>query len=437
MTPRALPVLIALAGCADKGAPVAEGESFTDIVITPDTMISAVQHVSFTTSSEEDGWVEFGPAAEEGWRAAATSLGDGAWEATLLGLPAGSEAWITVGAGSSTGPTTTVTTDRPPAWLDYLETSEGTPSPGFLVMTVTTAKGTGPAILDTRGRPVWWYEASEELLGRTYPRARLGHDLDEVWFNAMGATGSGEDALVRVAIDGSTHESFSRPHAHHDFWLHDDGTQAMIQTDDREVEGETIYGDQLVEYAPSGEERQIWSVWDTLVYDPATSPLVASSWTIANHIEYVAASDTYVMSLRNIDTLVAFERATGTVEWTLGPEGTYVPQDQHHNQHGFDVLDDGILLFDNGTVGNNDSRAVQYRFGDGVADNVWEYHSDPALYSFIMGDAHLLENGNTRVTFSTMATVQEVDADGVLEASFSYEIGTILGFPEPWDTLIR
>jgi hypothetical protein len=259
-----------------------------------------------------------------------------------------------------------------------------------------------------------------------------------VYFNAFDGLGDDDNAIIRVPIDGSTAETRFIPDAHHDFWLHDDGTLAVIVADGREVDGATVHGDRLMEIDPDGDERDVWSTWDSFTFDPATSPQTPEGWwTIANTLEYLPDRDSYVVSLRNLDTLVEIDRTTGRVGWTVGPDGTYVPDDPFAFQHGFDVLDDGLLIFDNGRIDRQESRAARYVFEDGVARLVWQYTADPALYSFIMGDAHLLANGNVTVTFSTAATVHEVDPDGALVASFSYDVGAVFGFPDRWDSLVE
>jgi hypothetical protein len=439
--------LFALIACSG-GDPVSPADDvhFSDITITPADAIPTVLTVSFTTDAADPGWVSFGPSGEVGWRATATSTGDGSWEAVLVGLPAGTESWVTVGAGATEGPTTTLTTDAAPAWIDLLDTSEGTPTPGLLVVGVSAADGNGAAILDTQGRPVWWYLTPTGVVGSIRTRARLSPDRSEVWFNAFnvgpaGGIGDGESVLVRVAIDGSTSELVSTPYAHHDFVLHADGTLAWIDADEREIDGLPIRGDRIRERAPDGTERVVWSAWDTFTYDPrVTNDGEDVWWTMCNHLEYDATTDTYTIGARNLGVITHIDRATGTVLWTAGTQATtYATDDVFVMQHGFDVLDHGLLVFDNGPFGDLDSRAARYIFDDttGTAALAWQYHADPAIYSFVMGDVHHLADDGVRVVFSTQGVVHEVDADGELVADFSWEPGTVIGFAEVWDSLVE
>lgn len=430
-------LLLALAACSSDEAPAV---AFSDITITAGSEIPTIQTVAFTTDGDGAGWVSFGPDGEAGWTATATDLGDGRWEATLLGLPADTASWVTVGAGDATGPTATLTTDPAPAWIDVLDSSDGTPTPGFLVVGIEAALAHGAAILDSRGRPVWWFTSPAELLGHLHTRARLSPDRSEVWFNAFslatpGDPGDGQNAIVRVAIDGSSSEVLELPYSHHDFWLHEDGTLGWLDTEDQVIEGETVRGDRVVERAPDGSERDVWNAWTSLTFDPESPRQPPSWWTLCNHLEY--ADEAYTLSSRNLDTIFHVDRGSGEVLWSVGYDGTYVTEDHFDGQHGFDLLDDGIFLFDNGLPAQADSRAARYVFEGGTARLTWEYHADPTLYSFVMGDAHLLPNEHALVIYSTMAAVHEVSPAGELVASFNYDLGTIIGFAELHDSLVE
>src|SRR5262245_23435518 len=124
-------MLLFVFGCDEGAATPDDGGTpytFADVAITPSEQIPTVLRVSFTTDAPGSGWVSFGPEGEAGWTATATSTGEGTWEALLVGLPAATASLVTVGAGAITGPTTELTTDEAPDWIDLLEASEGTPT---------------------------------------------------------------------------------------------------------------------------------------------------------------------------------------------------------------------------------------------------------------------------------------------------------------------
>ncbi len=119
---------------------------------------------------------------------------------------------------------------------------------GFFV-TMVASNGRVAAILDQDYEFVWWYPVTTG--DSVAMRAHLSQDRQSVLIQ-------GEEVLWRVSLDGETAEELPIP-SHHDFLELADGTIATLEYEEREVEGETVMGDQLVEYAPSGESRVIWS----------------------------------------------------------------------------------------------------------------------------------------------------------------------------------
>lgn len=427
----------------DSGEDTAVEVSFSDISATLSEDIPTVVKVSFKSNGEGTGYVRFGEEGSEGFTATASAGEDGSWSATLVGLPAETEAWFQVGIGDAASDLQAVSTGPAPAWVTGLSSSSGDPTPGFLV-TGLMATGHGAVILDTRGRPVWWWEAPDGLVGALHTSARLSPDRQTVWFNAFalatpGDGLDGQNALVGVAIDGSAETVIDAPYTHHDLVVHEDGTLAWIDVDQREVDGEIIRGDRLVERAPDGTESALWSSWDTFSYSPDAELEPPPWWTLCNHLEWVPERDAYVISTRNLSALAQVQRGTGAVDWVLGAEGTLVPDREFHGQHGFTVLDDGVLLFDNGPSERRASHVVRYAFDAeaGTATATWAYEADPALYSFVMGDAVRLPNGDVIAVYSTAATVVEVDETGVEVARFTYSPGTFLGFMQYWDSLVE
>lgn len=440
----ALTLLLACRGgdAPDDGGADDAGASFSDVEAVVSDVVPTVVTVTFANDGEGEGWVAFGPPGEAGWTATATATGAGRWTATLLGIPADTEGWFQVGVGDAADVVRTVRTGDAPGWVEGPETAEGDPTPGFLVVGLMGDLGHGAAILDARGRPVWWWEAPASLPGTLHTRARLDPDGGSVWFDSFGLlppgeAGDGESALVHVALDGTAEEVVPLAYHHHDFLLHDDGTLAWLDVESRYVEGDgDIRGDVLKERAPDGTERAVWSSWDTFAYAPgATWTNPPGWWSLANHLEYVAAEDAYAVSLRNLDSVVVIARATGEVLRVVGtdPAATVVPDDPFDGQHGFDVLDDGLLVFDNGPTGEQSSRAARYV--DGGATLAWTY--EPGIYSFVMGDAQVLPDDRTLVVFSTEGQVHEVDADGRRVAAFAWDEGTTIGFAEWRSTLVR
>lgn len=151
-------------------------------------------------------------------------------------------------------------------------------------------------------------------------------------------------------------------------------------------------------------------------------------WSHANALVYDAKDDAYLVSLRHQDAVVKIARSTGQLQWILGPHERWAPRWQglllapfpglgwNFHQHAPTLLaDGGILMFDNGnhravppvpgtTFQNSYSRAVEF-FVDESLRTVrqrWAYGappggSEPSFYSFFVGDADPLANGNVLV----------------------------------------
>ena len=288
--------MLLLLACSGTDDPVAGDDTgpidttghFSEVTVTASEAIPTVQLVRFVSDLDGDPWVRFGPTGEEGWTVTATATDDGAWEATLVGLPPETDGEVVVGVGDVEGPTTAVTTGSGPDWFT-MDGAFGTPEPAFLVLGVEVGGGaTGAAILDTAGRPVWWSPAPEGLYGHLHTRARITPDGAHVAYIAFGfpLPGSKEDGqseLITVSLDGTEVERTNFGSAHHDFLYLPDGGMAWIDVDDRTFEGRTLRGETIVEEDTSGNRRTVWSVWDT--FTPSTGEMGSPEgyWTIGNH----------------------------------------------------------------------------------------------------------------------------------------------------------
>ena len=143
----------------------------------------------------------------------------------------------------------------------------------------------------------------------------------------------------------------------------------------------------------------------------------------------------YYVSLRNFSTIVKIDRVTGEQLWSLGGESSSFKTaagstDLFHHQHQFTMVDDGIVVFDNGLVENSDSRAVEYRLDEtaGTAELVWEHHNDPPLFCAVLGDVHRLRNGNTLITWSGLGQIDEVTPQGEVVWRLNSRMGNGFGF---------
>jgi len=141
------------------------------------------------------------------------------------------------------------------------------------------------------------------------------------------------------------------------------------------------------------------------------------------------------VSSYNLDTIYKIDRASGDVLWRLGGESSDFqladPDERFfRRQHQFDVLDGGIVIFDNGEVTDYESRAVEFGldWASGDAEEVWSHVADPPLYVLNLGDAHRISDDSYLVTWGSAGQIDEVTFDGDVTWSLNSELGGAFGY---------
>ncbi len=370
----------------------------------------------------DDAWVEFGPDTTYGMTAPATQDEDGRFEALVLGMKAETgynlRAVVRQGDQTAFSDAQVLTTGSLPPLMSQTELSVVDPEQatgGFLIGSLLAVPSM-VVILDADGDYVWWYEPD------------VPHQISRAWLTRDGRSmiflhyipaddGALDHYLFTVPLAGGEMERISVPLAHHDFVELPGGTLTSLVRDERLVDDEVVVGDGLFEIAPDGAAEMVWSVWDHIEYDPEDVPEAGTEWTHVNAVDYDPGEDAYYVSIRNFDTIWKIDRASGDPVWKLGGEDsdfTFGPDDTlFQRQHQFQLLDDGIIVFDNTTTIDDGSRVVQYALdeGAGEASQVWEYSLDPPVYCYTFGDVTRLDSGNTLVTWSTAGQIEEVTPD--------------------------
>jgi len=163
-------------------------------------------------------------------------------------------------------------------------------------------------------------------------------------------------------------------------------------------------------------------------------------WTHSNAVSYRPEDDSIIVSVRHQDAVIKFSRATGQLDWILGPHENWSPQFQQYllqptgpgfrwqyHQHAPMWTGSGtLLLFDNGNhraspfdgttpdaPADAFSRAVEYNIDpqNMLVSQVWEYgeFSPERLFSSFISDADVLETtGNRLLTFGGVGFVDGV-----------------------------
>ncbi len=343
------------------------------------------------------------------------------------------DAGVVVGGRDEPLESVTVTTGPAPADLpELLVDSPGAPLDG-LVLTTLLAAPSAAVMVDGLGRYRWWYLLEDEEL--TTNRALLSHDGASVLLRVNERDGPSH-GIRRVALDGAELTAVDVcPEAHHDFAELPDGTLAVLCHDTREVAGENIVGDRLVEVAPDNTATDVWFVWDHWDYDPIQGQDPHWGYAHANALDHHPDTDTYTLSTRKLDTIFHIHRPDGAVSWRFGgDQSDFAPADAltalPTSQHQHHLLGDTLLIFDNGPPTEFASRAVEYTLDTDswTTSEVWWYWPDPPLYSYAYGDVERLPDDSTLVTFSVSGQMDLVDEDAELRWRMNAQFGGAFGY---------
>ena len=444
---RAVPGIILIGVClAACGRP--------DIDVTPQVIVSqeiptvATVEWDVVTPGCVDAFVDFGPDKDLGLMARAYLDDAGHARATLLGMKPETAYQVRVAevrSGeryySSAFEVRTGTLPAASVELALSQVDEDRATRRFLATSLYSDRSTA-VILDGDGDVVWSHTPPdlgwENAFVSRVRQARIG---EWITYNVSGGQAHGlpepdlTRAVVRVSLDGSREQVMLLPDTHHDFFELGDGSLALLRYDRREIDGIPWIGDAVVVIAPDGSERQVWTAWDHFPFDADHVVGPHRAWSHANALFFDMREGAYYVSLRNFDSIVKIDATSGEQLWALGGEtSSFVlpggSVDLFDNQHQFDLVDGGIVVFDNGSPEDLDSRAVEYALDEttGVVQRVWEHHSDPPLFCAAMGDVDRLDNGNTLITWSAAGQVEEVTPAGEVVWRLRAQIGAGFGF---------
>jgi hypothetical protein len=323
----------------------------------------------------------------------ARALDDGSWEAILVGLPAEREGWLEVIQEGAVVESATVTTGAIDSRIPVPDVITGE-SEGYFLTSVLGDSVYYPVIFDGEGNLVWWHVFDGEREWYT-SRLWLSADGSRFYYNIYNIDPDEPDSfsgVVSLRPDGSDIELISLPNNHHDFWLHDDGAIAYPHYNTREIEGVKVIGDELVRWNPDGSEDILWSSWETLNQDRIGSSDNPNGifWTMANSLEYSESTASYVLGLRNQNSLIQIME-DGGLGWTLGgPVSDFSVEEPFSFQHNFELTGDEILLFDNNSDDreSESSRLMRIRLDEktSTSDLEWVFIPTPGLYTAYFGD---------------------------------------------------
>ena len=443
-------VAIATAGCSDAPDDDDSSGMGTAIAVTLSEVIPTVATVRWTpTSGHDGGYVDFGGDSCADSRAPAIAEENGDLSALLVGMKPSTECCLRAmelhgGVAKTVGEEVLFTGGLPPeieAPILALH-DPAAAEPGFILTAIASALSYA-VVLDPDGDIVWWHQPQVHPEG-AISRLRLSRDRTTLMYLAtVGLQILDHDVgqrLLRVQWDGTELAPLQTPDAHHDFVELPDGSMGFIVYDSREVYGDLVHGDRIVEYRPNGTEVEVFTVWDHFAYDPDSVAHPALGWTHANALHHDEAEDAYYLSLHNLDTVLKIDRSSGDLLWQLGGDASDFATDGplFQRQHQIHPLENGnLLLFANGMTELQNSRAVEIALDeqDWTAEVTWEHEAEPSLYVYSFGDIQRLPAGATAITWSTSGRIDQVTPDHDVAAELLLPLGYAFGYSEWFETL--
>lgn len=328
-----------------------------------------------------------------------------------------------------------LTTAPVPPELPALIANGDDPFPGELLLTTFVLDPAAAVLIDHEGTIRWW-RIFEELPELT--RVRVSPDGLTLTAVAANPHAESEDSLVQIPLSGGPMEILPVSQAHHDFVQLPDGTMTVLVHEVREVDGQDMIGDRILEIAPDGTQTIVFDAWETWTPTATGANPAGTGFTHGNHIDYDAARDQYLVSFFGRWTIDRIDRATGSLVWELGSS---TEADFHtstgspwfiEGAHGFQLMGDRLLYFENGLMDRQLSRVVELELDEDnkICDPVWMYDNTQGLYSVSLGDVDRLDNGNTLVDFSTNGHMEVVTPDREVIWQLGAEIGGIFGYVE-------
>lgn len=334
-----------------------------------------------------------------------------------------------------------VTSNLPTSLTDAHITYTGTPGPGYtLLSTILEKTGNTAAIaFDSLGRVRWYREFTNTssldaqmqrnghfTVGLTNPDSltiQVGRYI-ELLPNGDSVAGYTAPAPYQTDCHEIVLSGDSATGITAQFFAYDTTRAFNLTALGGPADGK-VYGHTLFRMTGPSTVTFSWDTWSAFgISDWVEQGGTTADYDHPNALSFDADSN-YLISFRNMASVVKLNRNTGAVIWQLGGNrSTFTivndPLGFFSAQHFARRLPNGhILMYDDGDRHSpSTSRAVEYAL-DTVANTatlVWQYLPQPAVYTPVVGSAQRLANGNTVVGFGQAAQIDEVDANGHLLA---------------------
>ncbi len=285
---------------------------------------------------------------------------------------------------------------------------------------------------DLNGNVLWYYDPVANNFPSYAQNLEPGGTVMLLGGNTTGVAG-GEDTLRQVDLAGDTlrqtdiHAVNAQLAALHRPKILDfDHEAKLLPNGDTVVLGATrkvvnykgkptkFTGDMVIVLDPNFQVNWVWNAFNRLNTNRIVKDLGSpSDWLHANAVSWSPEDDDLIVSLRAQSWVIKIDyddgAGNGHVVWKLGAGGNFqaianTPDPWFSGQHDARYINDNTLLvFDDGntrhdTDGGGDSRGQEWILNEQNMTATLVVNADLGNYSFFLGSAELLPNGNLAFT---------------------------------------
>jgi len=214
-----------------------------------------------------------------------------------------------------------------------------------------------------------------------------------------------------------------------------EGGWATLRSDYRDIDGEIIAGDEVIEVDADGAVRVVWSAFDALTIVEndgwtAGTTFGAADWTHANGLDYDPDARAYVVSIYFPECVVKIDRDSGATLWILGGvDNQLTLSETMPGVHAPEVAAGGFRAFENGRQASAGSRLVEFAIDETArtAEVAWTWSPDPPIWSIVLGDVHRFADGATLAGWGYTADIFAVSPAGELVGHLATDDLRVLG----------
>jgi len=428
-----LPALM-MSGCDDGVAPDNGVPVVSSIVISSNSTNVLAAEVAVKASGGVTAHVEYRESSGGIRKTPPTPLASNEAVIDVLGLRPETEYEFEVFVTGSTGASAAGSprlfrTGSLPADLPAVKVASSlAPSPGYVMMGISPSQPsekTYAMIVDNGGNVVWYrkFTAAVADFQKQNGHYTVYSSLDGNASRFYELDPGGRVVQEMTADDPANTDAHELRIVNGDYYLFGVELRTMDLTAIGGLSDATVRGMTIEQHHGASTVFQ-WSTFDHFEVSDAAPDIPTTGAQVnpwhGNALE-IEADGNILASFRNADVIAKINGTTGNVIWRLGGKhNDFVflndPLNGFSHQHGIRRLPNGhVILFDNGNLHTPPvSRAVEYALDETAmtATLVWEYRGAPGLYSFAVGNAQRMDNGNTLICFGLAQHVVEVDMNG-------------------------